>query len=128
MLDRVAWELGKDSTLVKEMNLTKDGDLLHVGELRVEGAVALRECWEECKKLGKYAEKRAEVAAFNALEKSVKRGVSMTAIKFGPNPSKVGCQASALVRVYLDGSVLLSHGGIEMGQGLHTKMIQVASR
>ena len=37
-------------------------------------------------------------------------------------------QAGALIRVYLDGSVLLSHAGIEMGQGLNTKMIQIASR
>lgn len=37
-------------------------------------------------------------------------------------------QAGALLHVYVDGSVLLSHGGTEMGQGLHTKMIQVASR
>lgn len=37
-------------------------------------------------------------------------------------------QAGALVHVYTDGSVLISHGGVEMGQGLHTKMIQIASR
>lgn len=37
-------------------------------------------------------------------------------------------QATALVHVYLDGSVLLSHGGVEMGQGLHTKTVQIASR
>ena len=37
-------------------------------------------------------------------------------------------QACAVIRVYTDGTVLLSHGGIEMGQGLHTKMIQIASR
>lgn len=37
-------------------------------------------------------------------------------------------QAGALLLVYVDGSVLLAHGGVEMGQGLHTKMIQVASR
>lgn len=37
-------------------------------------------------------------------------------------------QAGALVMVYTDGSVLLSHGGVELGQGLHTKMLQIASR
>lgn len=36
-------------------------------------------------------------------------------------------QAAALLHVYTDGSVLLSHGGMEMGQGLHTKMVQVCS-
>lgn len=46
-----------------------------------------------------------------------------------PGPSAhhlVSAQAAALVHVYLDGSVLLTHGGIEMGQGVHTKMIQVS--
>uniref|UniRef100_A0A8C9G5R8 Xanthine dehydrogenase n=1 Tax=Pavo cristatus TaxID=9049 RepID=A0A8C9G5R8_PAVCR len=42
--------------------------------------------------------------------------------------SKINFLAGALIHVYTDGSVLLTHGGTEMGQGLHTKMIQVASR
>lgn len=50
----------------------------------------------------------------------VKFGISFTALFLN--------QAGALVHIYTDGSVLLSHGGTEMGQGLHTKMIQCASR
>ena len=59
----------------------------------------------------------------------VKRGQAIVPMKFfiGMGVKDV-MKASALVRVYQDGSVLLTHGGIEMGQGLHTKMIQVASR
>ena len=56
-----------------------------------------------------------------------KRGLALTPTKFGVS---FGCfldQGAALVHVYTDGSVLLSHGGMEMGQGLHTKMIQVCS-
>lgn len=58
-----------------------------------------------------------------------KRGIAVVPTKFGIAFSVLFLnQAGALVNVYTDGSVLLSHGGVEMGQGLHTKMIQVASR
>lgn len=57
-----------------------------------------------------------------------KRGISIVPTKFGIAFTALFLnQAGALIHVYTDGSVLLSHGGTEMGQGLHTKMIQVAS-
>lgn len=58
-----------------------------------------------------------------------KRGISVVSTAFGIGFTLPFMnQAGALVHVYLDGSVLLSHAGVEMGQGLHTKTIQVASK
>jgi len=60
-----------------------------------------------------------------------KRGIAAVPTMYGigfSGGSKFLNQAGALVLIYVDGSVLLAHGGIEMGQGLHTKMIQVTSR
>ncbi len=58
----------------------------------------------------------------------VKRGVSLVPTKFGISFGIAFLnQGGALLHVYTDGSVLLTHGGMEMGQGLHTKMVQVHS-
>lgn len=55
-----------------------------------------------------------------------KKGLAIVPTKFGISFSIIFLnQAGALVHIYTDGSVLISHGGVEMGQGLHTKMIQV---
>ena len=72
--------------------------------------------------------RRAEVAAFNAEHEHTKRGLAITPVKFGISFNFTTFnQAGALVHVYKDGSVLINHGGTEMGQGLHTKMLQVAA-
>src|SRR5690606_36551615 len=69
-----------------------------------------------------------EVAAFNSSHANRKRGLAMTPVKFGISFNLTAFnQAGALVLVYKDGSVLINHGGTEMGQGLHTKMLQVAA-
>ena len=69
------------------------------------------------------------MAKFNKENRWKKRGISVIPTKFGISFGVAFLnQSGALVHVYTDGSVLLTHGGIEMGQGLHTKMIQVASR
>jgi len=75
-----------------------------------------------------YAERRAAVAAFNAENPWIKRGLALTPVKFGISFNLVQMnQAGALVHVYTDGSVQLNHGGTEMGQGLYTKVAQVVA-
>lgn len=76
-----------------------------------------------------YAPRRAATVAFNRANKFKKRGIAVTAVKYGIAFTPALClnRASALVLCYTDGSVRISHGGVEMGQGLHTKMRQVAA-
>ncbi|MCB1351893.1 MAG: xanthine dehydrogenase molybdopterin binding subunit [Rhodobacteraceae bacterium] len=75
-----------------------------------------------------YAERRAGIAAFNAESRVLKCGIALTPVKFGISFTLTHLnQAGALVHVYTDGSVHLNHGGTEMGQGLHTKVAQVAA-
>jgi len=75
-----------------------------------------------------YAARRRAVADFNAGSPLLKRGIALTPVKFGIsfNVNHYN-QAGALVHVYTDGSVLVNHGGTEMGQGLNTKVAQVVA-
>jgi xanthine dehydrogenase/oxidase len=105
----------------------KEGDKTHFGQTLEYCTV--RRCWDECYKNSSYEKKRKEVEAFNKVNRFKKRGLSIIPTKFGIAFTALFLnQAGALVLVYRDGSVLVSHGGTEMGQGLHTKMTQVASR
>ena len=75
-----------------------------------------------------YAARRAGVAAWNAANPVLKRGIALTPVKFGISFTLTWLnQAGALVHVYQDGSVHLNHGGTEMGQGLFQKVAQVAA-
>ncbi len=75
-----------------------------------------------------YAARRAAVAQFNAGSEVLKRGIALTPVKFGISFNVTHFnQAGALVHVYVDGSVLVNHGGTEMGQGLNTKVAQVVA-
>lgn len=75
-----------------------------------------------------YAQRRADIARFNAESPVLKKGLALTPVKFGIsfNVNHFN-QAGALVHVYTDGTVLVNHGGCEMGQGLHTKVAQVVA-
>ncbi|MBC7584356.1 MAG: xanthine dehydrogenase molybdopterin binding subunit [Tardiphaga sp.] len=75
-----------------------------------------------------YRRRRGAINAFNAISPILKKGLALTPVKFGIafNVNHLN-QAGALVHVYVDGSVLVTHGGTEMGQGLHTKVMQVVA-
>ena len=75
-----------------------------------------------------YAARRRAVAAWNAASPVLKRGIALTPVKFGISFTLTHLnQAGALVHVYQDGSILMNHGGTEMGQGLFRKVAQVAA-
>jgi xanthine dehydrogenase large subunit len=76
----------------------------------------------------RYRERRAEIAAWNRASPILKRGIALTPVKFGISFTATHYnQAGALVNLYTDGTVLLNHGGTEMGQGLYTKVTQVVA-
>ncbi|XP_059609594.1 xanthine dehydrogenase-like [Phlebotomus argentipes] len=118
--------LNKDYIEIAELNLIRKNDLTHYMQ-RIEDAY-LERCWKECIKSSNFYERREQVKKFNAENRWRKRGISIVPVSHGIGfPFNIFNQASALVMIYTDGTVLISHSGMEMGQGLHTKMIQIAS-
>ncbi|GAB0187485.1 xanthine dehydrogenase/oxidase [Grus japonensis] len=110
---------------VRKLNLYNEGDLTHFNQ-KLEG-FTLRRCWDECMSSSNYHARKKLIEEFNKQNRWKKRGMCIIPTKFGISFTVPFLnQAGALVHVYTDGSVLLTHGGTEMGQGLHTKMIQNA--
>ncbi|MBL8937875.1 MAG: molybdopterin-dependent oxidoreductase, partial [Archangium sp.] len=84
--------------------------------------------FDELLQSSEYTKRKAQVEAFNASHKHAKRGIAITPVKFGISfTTSFLNQAGALLVVYADGTAQLSHGGTEMGQGLHTKMMAVCA-
>ena len=84
--------------------------------------------WKQIIKSSDYKNRRLAIKKFNKNNKYYKKGIAITPIKFGISfTSSFLNQAGALVNVYTDGTVLVNHGGTEMGQGLNTKMQQIAA-
>ncbi|AWO95494.1 putative xanthine dehydrogenase/oxidase [Scophthalmus maximus] len=123
----VAQSLGRPAEEVRRLNLYMEGDVTPYNQ--VLDQVTLQRCWDECLSRSNYQHRRAAIDVFNSQNRWTKRGLAIIPTKFGISFTALFLnQAGALVHIYTDGSVLLTHGGTEMGQGLHTKMIQVASR
>lgn len=123
----VAQSLGMPAEEVRRLNLYAEGDSTPYNQ--VLERFTLDRCWDECLARSGYKERRAAVELYNRQNRWTKRGLAIIPTKFGISFTAAFLnQAGALVHIYTDGSVLLTHGGTEMGQGLHTKMVQVASR
>ncbi|QBQ96991.1 xanthine dehydrogenase molybdopterin binding subunit [Paraburkholderia pallida] len=128
MLDSIARSLGRDPLEVRRANYYGIGerDVTPYGQ-RVEDNV-LAPLTDELLASSQYAARRAALAAFNRTSPVLKRGIALTPVKFGISFNVPHLnQAGALVHVYRDGSVLVNHGGTEMGQGLNTKVAQVVA-
>ncbi len=127
ILDRMARQLDLPSDLVRERNFYRPGDTTHYGQ-PVKDAERIARIWSELKASSDFAARSLELEHFNAAHPHAKRGLGLTPVKFGISfTTTFFNQAGALVIIYKDGSVQVNHGGTEMGQGLHTKMLQVAA-
>ncbi len=127
ILGRCAPLLGQDPAELRRRNFYRPGQDTPYGQ-PVRHAERLEACWSQVLENGDIARRQAEIAAFNATHPHRRRGLAITPVKFGISFNLTAFnQAGALVHVYKDGSVLINHGGTEMGQGLHTKMLQVAA-
>ena len=127
-LDDIARALGKDPLDVRRVNFygTADRNTTHYG-MTVEDNVMPRIA-AELEASSAYRQRREAVARHNAANATIKRGLAFTPVKFGVSfNATIFNQAGALVNVYTDGTVLVNHGGTEMGQGLHTKVRQVVA-
>ena len=127
-LDSVARRLGRDPVAVRRANYYGVGtnDTTPYGQ-RVTDNV-MHELTDQLLASSDYAARREAVAQFNATSPVLKKGLAFTPLKFGISFNVTHLnQAGALVHVYTDGSVLVNHGGTEMGQGLNTKVAQVVA-
>ncbi len=134
VMDRVARALGLPAHLVRERNFyqpptpgSPDRNTTHYGQPVVDNY--LPALWDQLLTSSDFESRRQQIAAFNERHTQRKRGIAITPVKFGISFNKTEYnQAGALAHIYSDGSVQLNHGGTEMGQGLHTKMLVIASR
>jgi xanthine dehydrogenase large subunit len=127
ILDRVARHLGLPPHVVRERNFYKAGQTAHYGQL-VKDADRIERIWRELRASSDFEARWAEVERFNAEHAQTKRGLAITPVKFGISfTTAFFNQAGALVLVYKDGTVQVNHGGTEMGQGLHTKILAIAA-
>ena len=128
LLDSVARALGQDALAVRRANFygLDSNNVTPYGQLVDDNIID--ELVTQLERDSDYAQRRAAVARFNAKSPVLKKGLALTPLKFGISFNVTHLnQAGALVHVYTDGSVLVNHGGTEMGQGLNTKVAQVVA-
>jgi len=127
ILAQAAQRLSIPADIVRERNVYRDGQTTHYGQA-VADAGRVDKIWRELKATSEFDARRAEVAAFNAQHDEAKRGIAITPAKFGISfTATFYNQGGALVLIYRDGTVQVNHGGTEMGQGLFTKIRQIAA-
>ncbi|WP_251976394.1 xanthine dehydrogenase molybdopterin binding subunit [Salinicola avicenniae] len=128
-MDDIARHRRLDPLTVRKRNLYRAGrETTHYGQA-VDQHPLMAEIIERLEASSDYWTRREAITAFNRHSPVIKRGLALTPVKFGISFTAQHLnQAGALLHVYTDGSVMINHGGTEMGQGLHTKVCQVVAR
>jgi len=123
VIDNIARYLEEDPNIIRYRNFygINDRNITHYGE-KVENN-RLFKIYDQLITSSEYEQRRSEINAFNSKNEFYKKGLAITPVKFGISfTTSFLNQAAALINIYKDGSVLVNHGGVEMGQGLDTKI------
>jgi xanthine dehydrogenase large subunit len=122
---KAAEQLGIPASDIQQQNLLQTGDEFPYGQKAESEA---NECWSKANQLYGIKKLQQDIDTFNSKNKLFKKGIAAMPICFGISFTKTPMnQARSLVHVYTDGSVGISTGAVEMGQGVNTKMLQVAA-
>ena len=128
IIDEIARNLRRDALDIRRLNfyLRETDNVTPYGQVIVDNVI--HELTAELELTSQYRARRAAIDAYNAASPVLKKGLALTPVKFGIafNVTHLN-QAGALVHVYVDGSILVNHGGTEMGQGINTKVMQVVA-
>lgn len=127
-VDRIARKLKKDPDEIRKINFygIDSCNVTPYGEPVENNRLFIMH--EQILKSSEYQKRREEINKFNSENEFYKKGIALTPVKFGISFTTAFLnQAGALVNIYTDGTILVNHGGTEMGQGLHTKMQHVAA-
>ncbi|MFY9307650.1 MAG: xanthine dehydrogenase molybdopterin binding subunit [Bacteroidia bacterium] len=128
VVDRIARYLRKDAAEVRKLNFygIDTDNITHYGQ--VVELNRLHTTYDQLITSSDYFNRRKSVDEFNSKNEFYKKGIALTPVKFGISFTTTFLnQAGALVNIYKDGTVLVNHGGTEMGQGLNTKIAQIAA-
>lgn len=126
VVEHVAARLGLDPEIVRERNFH---DIHSLGKYFGEGTVgspesySLPSLWERLKASANWVDRERAVQEFNEKSTWMKRGIAMIPIVY----CNLSSSKSAMVSIFADGSIVLETSGVEIGQGLHTKVRQAAS-
>ena len=127
VIEHIACVLGRDPLEVRQINLYGPGRDMTPYGMTIEDNI-VPQIIARLRDDARYDARRAQVAAFNAANPVLKKGLALTPVKFGISFTTTHLnQAGALVHVYADGSIQINHGGTEMGQGLYIKVAQVVA-
>ena len=129
IIDYIATSLKKDSAEIRRRNFyqKKKKNITHYN-MKIEDNV-IQEIFDQLIKSSNYRSRLLSIKKFNSENKYIKKGIALTPVKFGISFTTWHLnQAGALVHIYYDdGSVHVNHGGVEMGNGVHTKIAQLAA-
>ncbi|MFT5216604.1 MAG: xanthine dehydrogenase large subunit [Glaciecola sp.] len=124
---KAAHEIGVSAKQIQEINLLQENDEFSYGQIAKQ--VEAQNTWDSAKTIFNLKSLEQEVENFNTNNKAFKKGLALMPITFGISFTNTQMNhARALVHIYLDGSIGISTAAVEMGQGVNTKMLQIAAQ